>query len=175
MRKATTVRGIGYLSVFAVFALMMTTQTFAQAPTAQGEEPKVDTIPVSKLSFKTTKISDNFYVLTGIAPTPVGYNVPNGRFGGQIAVLTGPDGIFMVDAQYPPADITNKVVAAIRQFSNAPIKFMVNTHAHVDHTGGNPAWAKMGVTIMSSVPLANELAHQKGFDPKGVPTVTYTA
>jgi glyoxylase-like metal-dependent hydrolase (beta-lactamase superfamily II) len=144
---------------------------------AQGQYQagdKVDTIPVSMLSIKTTKITDNFYVLTGIAPAPKGYNVPNGRYGGQIGVLTGPDGIFMVDGQYPPTDITNKVLAAVRQFSSAPIKFMVNTHAHVDHTGGNEAWAKMGATIMSQVALRDELAHQKGYPEGGVPKITYT-
>jgi len=47
----------------------------------------------------------------------------------------------MVDAQY--AQLTDKVVAAIRQISPAPIRFMANTHLHVDHTGGNANFAKM--------------------------------
>jgi glyoxylase-like metal-dependent hydrolase (beta-lactamase superfamily II) len=149
---------------------------FAISAGAQGtyqSGDKVDTIPVGMMSIKTTKINDSLYVLTGIAPAPKGYDVPNGRYGGQIAVLTGPDGIFMVDGQYPPTDITQKVLAQIRQFSNAPIKFMVNTHAHVDHVGGNEAWAKMGATIMSQPALRNELAHQKDYPAGGVPKVTY--
>ena len=48
-------------------------------------------------------------------------------------MLTGPDGIFMVDPQY--AQITDKVVAAIRKISPEPIRFLVNTHVHGDHTG----------------------------------------
>jgi cyclase len=134
---------------------------------------KVDTIPVDMLSIRTTKVTDNFHVLTGIAPAPKGYNVPNGRYGGQIGVLSGPDGIFMVDGQYPPTNITQKVLAAIRQFSNDPIKFMVLTHVHVDHVGGNEAWANMGVTIMSQEPLRYELAHQKGYPAGGVPKISY--
>jgi len=159
---------------FAVIATLFVAGLLsAQAPAAPGEEPKVDTIPVSKLSFKTTKINDSLYILTGIAPTPVGYNVPNGRFGGQIAVLIGPDGIFMVDAQYPPKEISEKVLASIRQFSNAPIRYVVLTHFHGDHTGGNDFFAKMGATIMSSPMLRKRLAEQKGYPVGGVPTVTY--
>ena len=145
----------------------------ARAQGAYQSGDKVDTIPVGMLSIQTTKIADNFYVLTGIAPPPKGHNVPNGRYGGQIGVLTGPDGIFMVDGQYPPTDITQKVLAAIRKFSNEPIRFVVNTHAHVDHAGGNEAWAKMGATILSSPELRDELAHQKDYPAGGVPTVTY--
>jgi glyoxylase-like metal-dependent hydrolase (beta-lactamase superfamily II) len=159
-----------------VYAILLALCLIASPVRAQGTYQagdKVDTIPVGMMSIKTTKITDNFYVLTGIAPATKGYNVPNGRYGGQIGILTGPDGIFMVDGQYPPTDITNKVLAAIHQFSNAPIKFMVNTHAHVDHVGGNEAWAKMGVTIISQVALRNELAHQKGYPEGGVPKMTY--
>src|SRR5215212_5461243 len=86
----------------------------------------------SKVEIKTTKLSGNFYTLEGQ--------------GGMIGVLPGPDGIFMVDAQFAP--LTDKIVAAIKQISPAPIKFMVNTHVHGDHTGGNENLAKLGVTIL---------------------------
>ena len=75
----------------------------------------------SKVEIKTTKLAGNFYTLVGA--------------GGTIGVLTGPDGVFMVDAQFAP--LTDKIVAAIKQISDGRIRFMVNTHIHGDHTGGN--------------------------------------
>jgi len=52
----------------------------------------------------------------------------------------------MVDATFGP--LAGKVVAAIKTFSNELIRFLVNTHPHGDHTGGNPNFAKMGTTIL---------------------------
>jgi cyclase len=63
----------------------------------------------------------------------------------------------MVDSQFAP--LTDKIVAAIKQVSNAPIKFMINTHVHPDHTGGNENLGKMGVTIFAREELRNRLAH----------------
>lgn len=97
----------------------------------------------SKVQIKTTKVTDNFYTLEGQ--------------GGTIGVLTGPDGIFMVDTQFAP--LTDKIVAAIKQVSNQPIKFVVNTHVHGDHTGGNENLGKMGVTIVAREQLRNRLMH----------------
>ena len=76
--------------------------------------------------------------------------------GGRISALVGPDGIFMVDAQ--SAAVTQGIVAAIRRHSDAPIKLLVNTHVHADHTGGNENFGKMGVTIMSRPRLRERLA-----------------
>jgi cyclase len=82
--------------------------------------------------------------------------VLNGQ-GGAIGVLTGPDGVLMVDSQFAP--LTDKIVAAIKQVSNAPIKFLINTHVHGDHTGGNENLGKMGVTILAREELRERLAH----------------
>jgi cyclase len=87
----------------------------------------------SAVQIKTTKIAPNFYTLEGQ--------------GGVIGVLPGPDGVFMVDAQFAP--LTDRIVAAIKQISDRPIRFMVNTHVHPDHTGGNENLGKMGVTILA--------------------------
>src|SRR5579872_7340211 len=81
----------------------------------------------SKVEIKTTKISDNFYTLDGQ--------------GGRVGVLTGPDGILMVDCEFAP--LSDKIVAAIRQISDKHIRFMINTHVHGDHTGGNANFGKM--------------------------------
>lgn len=110
------------------------------AATAYAQAPQPD---FSKVEIKTNKISDNFYTLDGQ--------------GGTIGVLVGPDGIFMVDSQFAP--LSQKIAAAIHKISDKPIRFMVNTHVHGDHTGGNENFAKMGVTIFSRDELRDRLAH----------------
>jgi glyoxylase-like metal-dependent hydrolase (beta-lactamase superfamily II) len=75
--------------------------------------------------------------------------------GGRAAALVGPDGIFLVDAQ--SAAITDRIVAALRTLSPSPIRFLVNTHVHADHTGGNENFAKLGVTILGRPKLLAQL------------------
>jgi glyoxylase-like metal-dependent hydrolase (beta-lactamase superfamily II) len=67
--------------------------------------------------------------------------------GGNIGVSAGPDGVFLVDDQYAP--LTEKIVAAIRSFSDRPIRFVLNTHWHGDHTGGNENMGKAGVLLVA--------------------------
>ncbi len=67
--------------------------------------------------------------------------------GGNIGVVIGKDAIFMIDDQF--ADNIEDVVKDIKRISKNPIKFLVNTHMHGDHTGGNTYLAKKGVTIFS--------------------------
>ena len=122
------------LSVLAVFAA-----AFALIGGALAQAP----VDYSKVQIETVKLAPNFYVLNGQ--------------GGAIGVLTGPDGVLMVDSQFAP--LTEKIVAAIKQVSNAPIKFLINTHVHGDHTGGNENLGKMGVTIFAREELRNRLAH----------------
>lgn len=90
---------------------------------------------------KTTKIGNNFYTLEGQ--------------GGMVGVLTGPDGVLMVDTQF--ARMTEKLVAAIRQISDGRIRFVINTHVHGDHTGGNENIGKMGATIFARENLRTRL------------------
>jgi glyoxylase-like metal-dependent hydrolase (beta-lactamase superfamily II) len=111
------------------------------AATAFGQAPAQT--DYSKVQIETVKLAPNFYVLNGS--------------GGAIGVLTGPDGVLMVDSQFAP--LTEKIVAAVKQVSNAPIKFLINTHVHGDHTGGNENLGKMGVTIFAREELRNRLAH----------------
>jgi cyclase len=110
------------------------------ATTVYGQAPQPD---FSKVEIKTNKISNNFYTLDGQ--------------GGTIGVLVGPEGIFMVDSQFAP--LSQKIAAAIHQISEKPIRFMVNTHVHGDHTGGNENFAKMGTTIFARDELRFRLAH----------------
>lgn len=98
----------------------------------------------SKVEIKTTKLTNNFYTLEGQ--------------GGTIGILTGPDGVFMVDTQFAP--LSDKIIAAIRKASNnEPIKYVVNTHVHGDHTGGNENLAKTGAVLLSRTELRYRLAH----------------
>ncbi len=67
--------------------------------------------------------------------------------GGNIGVSSGADGVFIIDDQYAP--LTDKIVAAIRGFSDGPIRFVVNTHWHFDHVGGNENLGGMGALIVA--------------------------
>jgi len=96
---------------------------------------------LSKVEIKTTKLSGNVYTLDGS--------------GGTIGVLAGPDGVLMVDSQFAP--LTDKIVAAIKQINPGPIRFLINTHVHGDHTGGNENLGKMGVTIIARPQLRARL------------------
>ena len=97
----------------------------------------------SKTVVKTNKITDNFYTVDGR--------------GGTIGVLVGPQGTFMVDTQFAP--LTDRIVAAIKQISPNPIRFVVNTHVHPDHTGGNANMGKLGATIFARDELRDRLMH----------------
>jgi cyclase len=134
----------------------------AAAAWAQG--PGID---YARIEMLTEKIGPNLYLLTGSAGADPGHQ--DGA-GGRIGVLAGPDGIFMVDAQY--AQITDKVVAAIRKISPEPIRFLVNTHLHIDHTGGNANFVKMGALLLGREELREEMSRQAG-DPARLPLVTY--
>lgn len=86
-----------------------------------------------EVTIKTEKLSDHVYMLTGQ--------------GGNIGVSIGDDGVFMIDDQFAPLSV--KILAAIRKLSDKPIKFLVNTHWHGDHTGGNVNFQKEGATILA--------------------------
>jgi len=120
---------------------------------AQGAQPDF-----SKVEIKTNKISNNFYTLDGQ--------------GGTIGVLTGPDGVFQVDGQFAP--LSEKIATAVRQVSNGgTAKFLVNTHVHGDHTGGNENFAKMGATILARPELRDRLAATPNTPAMALPKVTY--
>src|ERR1700674_2656596 len=65
--------------------------------------------------------------------------------GGNVTVQIGKDGVLVVDTQY--AALSNKILAAIRTLSSGPIRYIINTHVHADHTGGNENIRKAGSTI----------------------------
>ena len=67
--------------------------------------------------------------------------------GGNIGLSIGEDGIVMIDDQFAP--LTEKIVAAIRSLSDGEIRFLINTHVHGDHTGGNENLGNRGVLILA--------------------------
>ena len=95
----------------------------------------------SKVEIKTTKLAGNLYQLEGQ--------------GGHIGILTGPDGVLMVDSQFAP--LSDKIVAAIKAIDAGPIRFLINTHVHGDHTGGNANFAALGATIIARPQLRARL------------------
>ena len=97
----------------------------------------------SKVEIKTTQLAPDFWTLEGA--------------GGTISVLSGPDGVLLVDSQFAP--LTDKLVAAIRRFSDKPIRFLVDTHVHPDHVGGNANFARLGATIFARDQLRWRLEH----------------
>jgi len=120
----------------------------------------------SKVEIKANRVTDKFYTLDGQ--------------GGTIGVLFGPDGVFMVDTQFAP--LSDKIAAAIKRLTPQPIKFVVNTHVHGDHTGGDENFGKLGATIISREELRYRLAYPNPnangtpgvpMPAAGLPRVTY--
>jgi cyclase len=67
--------------------------------------------------------------------------------GGNIGLSIGEDGVVMIDDQFAP--LTERIVAAIRQLNQGEIRFVINTHVHGDHTGGNENLGRMGILILA--------------------------
>ena len=86
-----------------------------------------------KVQIKTTHLAQNIYMLEGE--------------GGNIGVSVGEDGVFLIDDQFAP--LTARILAAIKAISDKPVRFLLNTHWHFDHTGGNENLGKSGVVIFA--------------------------
>lgn len=85
------------------------------------------------VQIKTTQVVAGIYMLEGE--------------GGNIGVSAGEDGVFLIDDQYAP--LTPKILAAVKEISDKPVRFLINTHWHGDHTGGNENIGKAGVVIVA--------------------------
>src|SRR5438876_9892509 len=100
----------------------------------------------------TAKMSSNLFVLHGSEGLDPAH--PDAS-GGRVMVLFGPDGVLMVDTEN--RQVAEKTLATIRSFTDAPIKVVVNTHIHADHTGGNAFFAGRGATIYAQENLRAEM------------------
>lgn len=85
------------------------------------------------VQIEATQVADNIYMLTGS--------------GGNIGVIFGEDGTFIIDDQFAP--LTDKITAKIAELTDKPVKFVLNTHWHGDHTGGNENFGKAGALIVA--------------------------
>ena len=125
--------------IAAVAAMMaLSGAALAQTPPAAAPPPP----DFSKVEIKTTDLGDNCYMLEGQ--------------GGNITVAVAKDEIIMVDGQFAP--LHDKIKAAVAAVSNLPIKYLINTHYHGDHTGGNEPFARDGATIVAQINVKNRLA-----------------
>jgi glyoxylase-like metal-dependent hydrolase (beta-lactamase superfamily II) len=126
------------LTVAATTLWLAGTALAQQAPPSAAAPPP----DFSKVEIKTTDLGDNIYMLEGQ--------------GGNITVAVAKDGIIMVDGEFAP--LHDKIKAAISIISNQPIKYLINTHFHGDHTGGNEPFAKDGVTVVAEANVKTRLA-----------------
>jgi glyoxylase-like metal-dependent hydrolase (beta-lactamase superfamily II) len=128
--------------------LFLTSLTLAGSAFAQQDFSNVEIIP--------HHVAGSVYYLEGR--------------GGNIGLSIGDDGIIMIDDQYAP--LTDKIVAAIRSLSGGEIRFLINTHVHGDHTGGNENLGNMGVLILARDEIRVRLAQQA--PAAALPVLTYS-
>src|SRR5258706_3361939 len=119
--------------------LLLAPAAYAQQQPPAPPPPLVDW---DKVQIKTTDLGNNTYMLEGQ--------------GGNITVAVGTDGIIMVDGQFAP--LSAKIKAAIAAISPLPIKYLINTHFHGDHTGGNENFAKDGAIVVAQDNIRVRLA-----------------
>ncbi len=100
----------------------------------------------------TEKMSPNLFVLHGSQGLDPAH--PDAS-GGRAMALFGPDGVLLVDTEN--RQVAEKTLKAIRSFTSAPIRVLVNTHVHSDHTGANAFFAQQGALIFSQENLQSEM------------------
>src|SRR5262249_1493652 len=116
------------LAALATTTLMLVEPANAQQPTAAPPPPLIDW---DKIQIKTTDLGNKTYMLEGQ--------------GGNITIAVGADSIIQVDGQFAP--LSDKIRAAIKAIAPLPVKYLINTHYHGDHTGGKQNISKDGVII----------------------------
>jgi glyoxylase-like metal-dependent hydrolase (beta-lactamase superfamily II) len=122
----------------------------------------------SKVEVTTVRVSDGVYMLMGA--------------GGNLGVSVGEDGVFLVDDQFAP--LTEKIKAAVAAISDRPIRFVLNTHWHGDHTGGNENMGEAGALIVAHENVRKRMSVEQFIEafgrkvppsPEGaLPVVTFT-
>ena len=146
----------------ATAGLALITALYAQAAFGQAQD-------FSKVEMKVTPVAGNIYLLQGA--------------GGNIAAVVGADGIVIVDDEYAP--LADKVREALRGISREPVRYVINTHFHFDHAGGNVAFAKeatlvaqdnvrkrLSQDVVSGTGGAVKLPHPAQ-PPEGLPIITF--
>src|ERR1044071_3942112 len=100
----------------------------------------------------TAKMSPNLFVLHGSEGLDPAH--PDAS-GGRAMALFGPDGVLLVDTEN--RQVAEKTLKTIRSFTDGPIKILVNTHIHPDHTGANAFFARQGAVIFAQEDLRSEM------------------
>jgi cyclase len=139
--------------------------TLFVAVTAVAQQPDF-----SKAEIKSEQLSENVYMLSSV-----------GVLAGNIGALVGPNGILIVDDQFSP--LVPKIQAALAELSSAPVRFVLNTHWHDDHSGGNEPLGKSGAVIVAHDNTLKRLSTEQFIDlfnakippkpPEAWPVVTF--
>src|SRR4029077_19514759 len=117
-------------TIIIAAAMLLAGAAQAQQSTSPPPPPLIDW---DKIAIKTTDLGHNTYRLEGQ--------------GGNIIIAVGTDGIIMVDTQFAP--LSDKIKAAIKEISPLPVKYIILTHFHGDHTGGVANFQKDGITALA--------------------------
>jgi glyoxylase-like metal-dependent hydrolase (beta-lactamase superfamily II) len=156
---------IGCIAAPVLLATPALAQGAAMKPNAPRAFAQWDKIQITV----ETKYGNNLALLHGSAKFDTSH--PDAA-GGRVAVLYGPDGVLMVDSQ--DEELTQKTINTIRTLSKAPIKILVTSHAHPDHSGGMAQVAKLGAVLFGQEDLRQEMVSPgEDFDPLALPMVTY--
>ena len=113
------------------FALLVLVSLLPAQALAHGHGHLSQQDRFAAVQIKTHKVAGNVYMLEGA--------------GGNIGVIAGPDGLLIVDDQFAP--LAEKIRAALRQINPGPLKFVLNTHWHSDHTGSNASFSKEATLV----------------------------
>lgn len=132
----------------SLLVLASITFLLAQPASAQQDFSNVEIIP--------HHVAGTFYYLQGA--------------GGNIGLSIGEDGVVMIDDQFAP--LTDKILAAIRSLNDGEIRFVINTHVHGDHTGGNENLGRMGILILARDEVRVRLSEQQ--PEAALPVLTYS-
>ncbi|HET8696042.1 MAG TPA: MBL fold metallo-hydrolase [Gammaproteobacteria bacterium] len=135
--------------------------TVAQNAAPAAAAPPAQQRDFSKVQIKVHQVAGNVYYLEGE--------------GGNVGLLVGDDGVIMIDDQFAP--LSDKLLAGIKTLSTKPIRLLINTHVHGDHTGGNENFGKMGISIVAHDSVRERLAKGvNGARPSpavALPVITY--
>jgi cyclase len=121
---------------------------------------------IGSTDIKTVRLQDGLYLFKG--------------FGGNAVLLVGPDGALLVDDEY--AELTAKLVAAIAAVTAQPVRYVINTHFHDDHTGGNEYFGRAGAIIIAQENARRRMASdqvmslygpQRAYALIGQPKITF--
>ena len=156
--KEKSIVFISYFAIGLLLSILTLTSFIVNDVNAQFENVIIN----------TTKLTDSIYMLKGS--------------GGNIIVSAGQDGVFMVDDQFAP--LTEKIKETISKITDQPIKFVINTHLHPDHVGGNENIGELGAIIISHDNVRKRLSteqFQEFFNrtvppvsEKGLPIITFS-